>query len=123
MTNYLLVTILCFYLLGEPPDIDEGPFVPEPSSIMGENSRVKIGTPVYLVSGYHVTIVCDIVKGTPPVTISWFRNGILDLSRGNISAITVTDPKDGDIFSCRANNSIGSDIENSTIKLFSEFEI
>lgn len=107
-------------MLGDPPDIDEGPFVPQPPTLIGENMIVEIGTPIYLVKGFHVTINCNILTGTPPVTISWFRNGLPDPSRGNVSSITVTDPEDGDNFTCRAENNIGFDMESSNITLLGE---
>ena len=80
--------------------------------------RVKIGTPVYVVDGFDVTIDCNILTGTPPVTIRWFRNGRLDPSRGNVTSITVTDADDNDNFACRADNNVGFDIENTTIRVF-----
>ena len=107
-----------FFQLGVPPDIDEGPLVPQPPSIPSVDMKVKIGTPVYVVDGYNVTIDCNITLGTPPVTISWFHNGQPDLSRANFSTIIVTDAKDDDVFACRADNNIGFDVKNTTIKVF-----
>ena len=101
-----------------PPVIDKGSFVPRPSVITTGNKRVKIGTPVYVYSGFDVIIDCDIVNGTPPITIQWFRNGSPDTTRGNVSTITITDASNGDVFKCRAtscNKVIGLDTENSTI--------
>jgi len=80
--------------------------------------RVDIGTPVYVIDGSNVVIVCDIASGTPPMTIRWFRNGQLDPSRGNVSTITVTDANDCDVFMCRADNNVGFDMKNTTINVF-----
>ena len=103
------------FILSDPPDIDEGSFVPRPSVNTRSNKRVKIGTPVYVYSGFDVIIDCNIMSGTPPITIKWLRNGSLDPTRGNVSTITITDARNGDIFKCRAENNIGFDTENTTI--------
>ena len=99
----------------DPPDIDEGSFVPRPSNITKGNKRVKIGTPVYVHNGFDVIIDCNIVYGEPPINIQWFRNGLPDPTRGNDSTITITDPSNNEVFTCRANNSGGFDTENTTI--------
>ena len=81
--------------------------------------EVQIGSPAYVVDGSNITFVCNIASGTHPITISWFRNGVLDTTRGNISTITVTDYNNGDVYTCRAdNNNIGFDMESSTINVF-----
>ena len=51
------------------PDIDEGSYVPKPCVITRGYKRVKIGTPVYVYTGYDVIIDCNIVNGIPPITI------------------------------------------------------
>ena len=89
--------------------------MPRPSVITSGNKRVKIGTMVYIHSGFDVVIDCNIVNGTPPITIQWFRDGSLDLTRGNISTITITDANNGDVFKCRADNIEGFDTENTVI--------
>ena len=99
----------------DPPDIDEGSHVPRPSVITRGNKRVNIGTPVYVYTGYDVIIDCDIVNGTPPITIQWFRNGSPDSTRGNVSTITITDASNGDVFQCRADNTEGYDTEHTII--------
>ena len=99
----------------DPPVIDEGLHTSRSSIIMKGNKTVKIGTPVYVYSGFDVTIYCNIVNGTPPITIKWFRNGSPDLTRGNVSTITITDASNGDVFKCRADNIIGFDTEYTTI--------
>ena len=101
----------------DPPDIDEGPFVPKPSNITRGNKRVKIGTPVYVHNGFNVIIDCFIVYGTPPINITWFRNGLPDPTRGNVSTITITDARNLDTFKCRADNIAGFDMETSHISV------
>ena len=108
-----MITIAIFLL--DPPDIDEGSFVPRPSVIIRGNKRVKIGTPVYVYSGYDVIIDCKTVDGTPPINITWFRNGSPYPIEGNVSTITITDARNGDVLKCRADNDIGFDTENTTI--------
>ena len=102
------------YIL-DPPIIDEGSFVPKPFVISEGNKRVKIGTPVYVQSGFDVIIDCNIVRGTPPITIQWLRNGSPDPTRGNVSTITITDAHNGDVFKCKAENDNGFDTEDTYI--------
>ena len=101
--------------IGTPPHIDEGPFVPQPDDFILGDMTVMIGTPVYVVGGFDITIVCNIVNGTTPINITWLRNGVTDPTRGNVSTITVDDYKDGDMFTCRADNIAGYDMESTTI--------
>ena len=89
--------------------------MPKPSVITTGNKRVKIGKPIYVHTGYDVIIDCNIVNGTPPVIIQWFRNGSPDSTRGNVSTITITDASNGDVFKCRADNIGGFDTEKTTI--------
>ena len=109
---------ICFILLGTPPNIDEGPFIPLPPLLPPGDMEVQIGSPAYVVDRFDVTIVCDIASGTRPITISWFHNGVLDSTRGNVSTITVSNYNDGDLFTCRADNDIGFDMESTTINVF-----
>ena len=106
-------------MIGDPPDIDEGDFEPQPDPVVPGDKMVQIGTPGYVVQGDDVTIICNIASGTRPVTISWFRNGA-DTSFGNVSMITVTDYMDGEMFMCRADNVIGFDEETTVINVFGE---
>ena len=99
----------------DPPVIDKGSHVTKPSIITRGNKRVKIGTPVYIHDGFNVIINCNIVNGTPPITIQWFHNGSPDTTRGNISTITITDASNGDVFTCKADNIEGFDTETSVI--------
>lgn len=92
--------------------------MPQPASIISGNKRVKIGTPVYVVDGFYVIIDCNITEGALPINISWYRNGVPDSSRGNMSTITIIDASDGDVFTCRADNHINFDMERTTINVF-----
>ena len=105
--------IFIYYI--DPPVIDEGSFIPRPSVITRGNKRVKIGTPVYVHSGFDVIIDCNISNGSSPITIQWFRNASPYPTRGNVSTITITDARNGDVFKCRVDNVIGFDTENTTI--------
>ena len=107
--------IIIAYFLLDAPDIDEGSFVPRPSLIIRGNKRVKIGAPVYVHSGFDVIIDCNISNGTPPINITWFRNGSPYPTEGNVSTITITDARNGDVFMCKVDNIIGFDTENTTI--------
>ena len=91
--------------------------VPRLNETTRENKRVKIGTDVYVINGYNVTIDCN-ASGTPPITFSWLLNGTE--FRGNDSTITITNATYGDVITCRANNSIGFDEESTTIQVESE---
>ena len=108
---------MIYVILGTPPDINEGTFATSPDFINPGNREVAIGSPVYVIEGYNVTIVCDILNGTHPITIMWFRNGVLDPSIENETTIIVTDYNDSDVFTCRAENDVGFDEENTTIIL------
>ena len=68
---------------------------------------------MYGFDGYNVTIDCTTVSGTPPITITWLRNGMLIDT--DVNTITITDAKDGDTIVCRADNNIGFDEEDTTI--------
>ena len=87
--------------------------VERPDNVTKGNMRVKIGTDVYVVDGYNVTIDCNIVNGTTPITFSWLLNGTE--FRGNDTTIPISNLTYGDVITCRANNSIGFDEENTTI--------
>ena len=56
-------------------------------------------------------------SGTPPITIRWLwiRNGTSINKYDNVNTITISNAKDGDVVTCRANNNIGFDEENTTI--------
>ena len=108
----------CTYVLAyhtnvqlDRPKIDE----PLPPYIRNGIMNVTIGAPVYMIYPYNVTIVCNIIDGKPPITISWYRNGNLDESRKNVSTYFVIDAKDGDIFTCKATNLDGLDEKTTNI--------
>ena len=113
-----LLFILIYKILGNPPDIDEGPFIPQPATVSPGGMKVRIGSPAYVIDGANITLVCDILTGTPPTTIMWFHNGVLDPTRWNVSTIIVTDYNDGDVYTCRAENVVGFDEESTTINVY-----
>ena len=87
----------------------------KPLSIKNGVITVKVGSTVYTVDGITIVIICNVISGDPPITISWFRNGVLDQSRGNATAINVTDTQLNSptitvtdtqlvVFTCRAEN-------------------
>ena len=79
------------------------------ASVQNGVIRVKIGTPVYIVDGFAVTIVCNVTDGVPPITtISWLNNGQPDHSRTNMSIVTISNAAHGDNFTCIAENNVGS---------------
>ena len=102
-------------MIGTPPDINEGYFISKPSYVMNGTVKVLIGAPAYVIVGNDVIINCSINSGTSPTNITWFRNDVVDLSRRNVSSITITDANDGDVFKCRAENLIGFDTKETTI--------
>jgi len=109
--------------LGDPPDIDEGPFEPDPDPITAGDKTVSVSTPVYVIGGSDVRIVCKIASGTRPITIKWFRNGVEVTSLGNVSTIILTKVdinNDGDMYTCRAENLIGFDEETTFVYVFGE---
>ena len=114
IANSNKILLLCLHIL-DPPVIDKGSYVPRPYFVTRGNKRVKIGTPVYVHSGFDVIIDCNIVNGTPPINITWFRNGSPYPTRGSVSTITITNENYGDIFKCRADNSIGFDTGSTVI--------
>ena len=105
---------VCFYFLGIMPHINDED-MSLPPSVENGTIKVKIGAPVYTVKGLNVAIVCN-VTGTPPISISWLKNDHEQLDHsGNMSILTVTNARDGDNFTCIAENHIGSDRNFSPI--------
>ena len=115
MFIYLFICIYIHSLLADPPDIDEGPFIPQPPFVRPGDMTVRINTPAYIVDGFILTLVCRLVSGTRPITIMWFRNGHPYPAGGHNSRITVSDYEDDEIFTCRAVNIVGFDMENTTV--------
>ena len=85
-----------------------------PDTITEGNKRVTIGSPAYVLLGYNVTIDCN-ASGTPPIFITWVHNELI--IAGDVNTITITDAKDGDVITCRADNNIGFDEERTTINV------
>ena len=106
--------LLSLYAL-ESPVIDTGPYFF--SAFTKANVRVKIGTPVFVYSGYDVTIDCKIISGTPPINITWTRDRSIDLTRDNASTITLTAVMYYVVFSCRAENYKGFDSAQTVIRV------
>jgi len=108
-------------IVGDPPEIDEG-LLGRPDPIPSGDNTVQIATPAYFMAVNDVTIVYRIVSGTCPITISWFRNRVEDTSYGNVSMITISnvnfDDDKGDMYTCRAVNSIGPDEETTVMNVF-----
>ena len=116
-----MCVIYIYSLLGDPPDIDEGPFIPLPPTLPPGDRTVKINTPAYIVDGFNLTLVCNIASGTRPITIMWLRDRQLYPAGGNNSVITVSDYTDGEAFTCRAENVVGFDMENTTVNVFGKY--
>ena len=106
-----------FFILDSTPDIIEGPFEEEPSTITDGPKSVDIGTPVYVVVGNDVIIRCDVHSGMYPYTTSWLRNGV-SYGRENSSFVVIDDARNGDVFSCVAENCKAFDIKNTTLNVF-----
>ena len=86
---------------------------------------MSVGSPVYVVRGYDLTIICKIVNGTPPMNFSWYRNGVLDSSKGNTSNITISNVRiqrdNGVVYTCRVDNDGGYDEEFTSVNVFGEW--
>ena len=108
-----------FSILDGTPDIIEGPFE-EPSIVTDGPKSVDIGTPVYVVVGNDVIIQCDVLSGMHPFNTSWYRNG-RSYGRKNASFIVIDDARDGDVFSCIAENCKGFDNKSTTINVFGKW--
>ena len=101
-----------------PPVIDKGSFVPRPSFVTRGNKRVKIGTPVYVHDGYVVRIDCNTVRGRDPIYYLWYRNGIAIsiIHNGMIpNTLTITGASNGDLYNCRAESWVSSDLFDSAM--------
>ena len=117
----LIILKVFLLIIGTPPNIDEGSLVGRPDPIPPGNKTVDVATPVYVIAGNDVTIVCNVASGTRPITISWLRNGVEDTSFGNVSIITISNVNfddNGDMYTCRAVNNIGYDEENTVLIVF-----
>ena len=94
--------------------IDGG--VSQSPSVEKGNIKTKIGSPVYTVDGFNITIICNVTRGEPPITISWFHNNQTDQYRGNVSSVMITNATAGDVFTCKADNKRGCDTKRTQIK-------
>ena len=83
-----------------------------------------IGSPAYINDGYDLTLACKVVRGGKPINISWYRDGVLDSSRGNTSTITIEkmdiDKDNGAVYTCRADNDKGYDKQHTIVNVFSK---
>lgn len=125
MYLYNISQVLLWNYAGVAPVIDHGSFALRPDPVPTTNITVKIGTPAYIVDGYNLTIVCNIINGTLPITISWYHNGVLDSSRAGSPTITISNVNinkdNGIVYTCRVDNVAGYDEETTTVNVFSEF--
>ena len=77
---------------------------------------VNISTPVYVADGNDVSIQCNVYSRMHPINVSWLRDGAPHGGE-NTSLIVIHDAKNGDVFSCKAENCAGFDIKNITINV------
>ena len=107
------------------PEIFGGQCIPRPEVIPTGDVTVMIGSPAYINDGYDLTLTCKVVGGGIPITISWYRNGVLDSSRGNTSTITIAnvgiDKDNGAVYTCRADNNNGHDKQHTIVDVFSKY--
>ena len=105
-----------------PPVIAGGQCIPQPEVIPNGDVTVMIGSPAHINDGYDLTLTCRVVSGLPPINISWYLNGILDSSRGNIPTITIAnvdiDKDNGAVYTCRADNDKGHDEQHTIVDVF-----
>ena len=115
--------MLYVYVGNELIVIDEGQCIPKPQFIPTGDVTVMIGSPAYINDGYDLTLTCKVVRGIP-VTISWYRDGVLDSSRGNTSTITIENvdigKDNGAVYTCRADNDKGYDEQHTIVNVFSK---
>ena len=104
--------ILFYVCIVHPPNILEGSGT---LVVSRDRNRAKIGTNINVFKGTDFILICKIIGGTRPINITWFRNGLPDPTRGNVSTITITDARNNEVFQCRASNIEGFDTENTTI--------
>ena len=103
------------YFIAGPPYIDAS--TSQNPTVMDGIITVQVGNPVYIIESYNdVSIICNVVRGKLPITFSWYFNE--EQCRENVSTITVTvpNPKDGDVFTCRVDNQCRNDTRNATVR-------
>ena len=88
---------------------------------------VAVGAAAYIDNGFDLTITCDVINGTTPISVSWYRNGVVDSSKENMSAITITNVNistdDGVVYTCRAHNAVGYDQESTRVNVVSKLPV
>lgn len=106
----------------EEPVIAGGQCIPQPKVIPSTEMAVMIGSPAYIIHGYDLTITCTVVGGSSPITISWYRDGELDRSKGNMSTVKIASVKfhedNGVVYTCRADNNGGYVEEFTKVNVF-----
>ena len=116
--------MLYIYIGNGSPVIDGGHCILKPEVVPNGDVTVMIGSPAYINNGYNLTLACRNVNGLPPITISWYRDGVLDSSRGNTSTITIEnvdiDKDNGAVYTCRADNDKGYDEQHTIVNVFSK---
>ena len=121
----LTETVMNAVHIGEgPPVIAEGQCIPQPEVIPNGDVTVMIGSPAHINDGNDLTLACRVDSGLPPINISWYRNGMLDSSKGNTSTITIAnvdiDKDNGAVYTCRADNDKGHDEQHTVVDVFSK---
>ena len=99
--------ILTLFFITVKPIIDEG--ISQSPTIENGVITVKVGSPVFIVKGFNVNIICDVTSREPPMTFSWFCIEQPDQCRRNVSTITVMNPTEDDVITCRVDNKFGFD--------------
>ena len=123
--HYLITETVTIYVATaeKPPEIVGGQCIPQPQVIPNGDVTVMIGSPAYINDGYDLTLTCKVVHGIP-ITISWYRDGVLDSSRGNTSTITIEnvdiDKDNGAVYTCRADNDKGYDEQHTIVDVYSK---
>ena len=104
------------------PQIDVGSETEIPSIITPGSKNFTIGSQAHVFKDYNITFYCNVVNGTPLIAILWLRNNVeIFSSEKNSSTITITDAKDGENITCRADNCIGFDVASSMILVKGEY--
>ena len=123
MVNWNCNECCAFYVGNELPAITGGQCIPQPQVIPNGDVTMMIGSPAYINDGYDLTLTCKVVRGIP-ITISWYRDGVLDSSRGNTSTITIEnvdiDKDNGAVYTCRADNDKGHDEQHTIVDVYSK---
>ena len=88
MPYSILYLAACSRTRGQLRYRTRGQCVQQPEAIPTTDMIMMIGSPAYTVDGYDLTVTCNDTSGTgtPPVSISWYRNGsvVLDTYISNM---------------------------------------